>query len=98
MFQLSKQTLDLHIIINENNLKLNKMKNFKLTRTLILAQTNLEINTEKVFVSNDCECFKTIDNQGFVLKIDYLSNARNCFVFGKKLHSIMWNSMVEISK
>ncbi len=26
MYKLSKQTLDLHIIINENNFKLNKMK------------------------------------------------------------------------
>jgi 4-diphosphocytidyl-2C-methyl-D-erythritol kinase len=75
------------------------MKNFKLTKTIILAQTNLEINTEKVFASiSGIEFFKTTDNQGFVLKTDYLSNVRNCLVFGNKLHSILVNSMVEISK
>jgi hypothetical protein len=74
------------------------MKNFKLTNTIILAQTNLEINTEKVFVSNGMEFFKTTDNQGFVLKSEFTSIQRNCLLFGKIVQSALFNSMVEISK
>ena len=74
------------------------MKNFKLTKTIILAQTNLEINTENVFLYNGAEYLKTTDGQGFVIRLDYLSNVRNCFLFGKKLHPITYKSMVEISK
>lgn len=72
------------------------MNNFKLTKTMILAQTNLEINTEKVFFSNDMEFFKTTDNQGFVLKSDFTSNGRNCFVFGKRIHSLLYKSMIQV--
>jgi hypothetical protein len=71
------------------------MKNFKLTNTIILAQTNLEINTEKVFVSNGMEFFKTTDNQGFVLKSEFESKQRNCLLFGKIVQSVLFNSMVE---
>lgn len=74
------------------------MKNFKLTNTIILAQTNLEINTEKVFVSNGMEFFKTTDNQGFVLKSEFTRIQRNCLLFGKIVQSVLFNSMVEISK
>jgi hypothetical protein len=74
------------------------MKNFKLTNTIILAQTNLEINTEKVFVSNGMEFFKTTDNQGFVLKSEFTSKQRDCLLFGKIVQSVLFNSMAEISK
>jgi hypothetical protein len=69
----------------------------KLTKTMFLSQTNLEINTEKVFFSNEMEFFKTTNNQGFVLKSDFTNNGRNCFVFGKRIHSFLYKSMIQVN-
>ena len=62
---------------------------------MYLAQTNLEINTKDVYITDGQEVYMTTDNNGVVVKDAFDKHGREVVLYGLKYNSKLRKSLIK---